>query len=403
MTKPRSPFGPRASADWFRIEAKAETDTAPASADVYIYEQIGYDWWTGEGVTAKSFAQQLAALDVDTIRLHINSPGGLVHDGLTIMNAIRDHKAHVEVTVDGLAASAASFIAMAGDVVTMNRGAQLMIHDASTVTWGNAAEIEKTVVALDKISDSIADVYQARAGNTREHWRDLMKAETWYTAEEAVTAGLADAWVDAPEADAAEAVARFDLSAFAYAGRAHAPAPRLEIPEPPASTEPGPTNRKENVVAYDDLKAGIAKRLGVTDAAATDETLLAALDQALDEQADDTTTTAALPEGVTVIDSAVLADLQAKAEQGAEARAEQAKERREGILNTALNEGRIAPASRDQWAELLEENEESTAKLLASFPKNKTVPVAEIGRQPVEESGDDALYAQAFGDEKEVA
>ncbi|MBW9093113.1 ATP-dependent Clp protease proteolytic subunit [Microbacterium jejuense] len=384
----------QAPKDWFRIQAAAVAEDESTSADVYIYDQIGETWWGG-GVSAKKFAEQINALDVDTIRLFLNSPGGAAWEGVTIMNSLRRHRARVEVTVDGMAASAASLIAMAGDHITMNRGSMLMIHDAWGFAIGNATDMQETAAILDKLSASYADSYAARAGKDRDHWRALMKAETWFSAEEAVTAGLADEWVDGPE-DASDAAARFDLSkfGFAYAGRSHAPAPPVGASQTPVSSEPGEPIRKENVVAYDDLKAGLAKRLGVTDAEASDDTLLAAVDQALAEQAETPTETAALPEGVVAIDSAVLADLQAKAAQGVEALKSQTETRREGILAKALEDGRIAPASKDTWATLLERDEEGTVKALDSLVKN-AIPVEEIGHADVNASEDEALAAAA--------
>lgn len=387
--------------EWFQIKAEAGDGADTTSADVYIYDQIGENWWGG-GVSAKKFAEQIDALDVDTIRLYLNSPGGAAWEGLTIMNALRRHRARVEVTVDGLAASAASVITMAGDHITMNRGSMLMIHDAWGYAIGNATDMEETAAILSKLSDAYADSYAARAGKDREHWRDLMKAETWFSAEEAVEAGLADAWDDASESDAAAAAARFDLSkfGFAYAGRAHAPAPPASVTQTPDSTGPGGTNRKENVVAYDDLKAGLAERLGVTDADASDETLLSALDETLSEAADPNPA-AELPEGVVTIDAAVLADLRSQAAQGVQALAAQTKERRDGLITKALEEGRIASASAEHFRALLDADEEGTSKLLTSMAKN-TVPVSEIGHAAGEVSADEALYAKYVGETEEA-
>ncbi|MBN7792422.1 head maturation protease, ClpP-related [Microbacterium esteraromaticum] len=386
--------------EWFRFAAVAQAADGATSADVYIYDQIGENWWGG-GVSAKKFAEQIDALDVDTIRLFLNSPGGAAWEGLTIMNALRRHRARVEVTVDGLAASAASVITMAGDHITMNRGSMLMIHDAWGFAIGNATDMEETAGILGKLSDSYADSYAARAGHDRAHWRELMKAETWFSAEEAVDAGLADTWDDAD--DAADAAARFDLSTFgfAYAGRAHAPAPPVAVIKTPDSTEPGGTNRKENVVANDDFKAGLIERLGMTDADASDEAVLAALDETLDEQADPNPA-AQLPEGVVAIDATALAELRSQAAQGVQALAAQTKARRDGIIGDALASGRITPDSKDGFRALLDADEERTAKVLAAMVPN-TVPVAEIGHAVGEVSADDALYAAAWGtDEKEA-
>ena len=384
---------------WFRIEAKAADGDEPSSADVHIYDEIGERWYGG-GVGARSFAEQIDALDVDTIRLHLNSPGGAAWDGITIMNSLIRHRARIEVTVDGLAASAASAIAMAGDKITMARGSMMMIHDASGGCWGPASLMEDTAGILHKLSDSYADIYTARAGKDRAHWREQMRAESWYTAEEAVAAGLADEWSDAvDEVDETGAETRVHLDPrmrYDMAMRARAAAP--VAPELPVSTESGDPNRKDEAMAYGDLQAGLRERLGVTDADASDETLLAALDETLTEQADTTTETAAaaaLPEGTVAIDATVLAELQSNARLGAEARAEQESTRRDAIVATALREGRITAASRDAWRAQLDTNEEGTTNLLASLAKN-TVPVEEVGHSDTLTSSEDSLYAAMY-------
>jgi ATP-dependent protease ClpP protease subunit len=167
---------------WYEIRNQTSTD-----AELHVYDEIGY--W---GVTAAEFVKELQALDVDSIRLHINSPGGDVFDGLAILNALRQHRARIDVTVDGLAASAASFIAMCGDTVMMAPQSMMMIHDAAGMAWGDARELRSTADLLDKVSGNIADVYTARAGGTAAEWRARMLDETWLTAAEAVLVGLAD-------------------------------------------------------------------------------------------------------------------------------------------------------------------------------------------------------------------
>jgi ClpP class serine protease len=141
-------------------------------------------------------------------------------------NALRDHDARIEVVVDGLAASAASIVAMAGEKITMNRASEVMVHDASTIVWGNAADLEEVAELLNKLSSDIAAIYADHAGGTVAEWREIMRGEAWFSAQEAVDAGLADDIVELKE-DAEEAKNRFDLSIYAHAGRAHSPAPKL--------------------------------------------------------------------------------------------------------------------------------------------------------------------------------
>jgi ATP-dependent protease ClpP protease subunit len=157
------------------------------SAEIAVYDEIG-PW----GVSAVRFTDELRAINARSITLRIASPGGDVADGLAILNALRAHPATVDVIVEGWAASAASFIAMAGDTVQMSPNSMLMIHDAMTICVGNAEEMLETAALLDKHSDNIADVYARRAGGTVAEWRQRMKETTWYTAQEAVDAGLAD-------------------------------------------------------------------------------------------------------------------------------------------------------------------------------------------------------------------
>lgn len=214
--------------DWYRIENRAS-----AKAEVFIYDEIGYF-----GVTAQDFVDDLRAITANQITLHINSPGGDVFDALVVYNAIRDHAADVEVIVDGIAASSASWIAQAGDRVVMNRGSQLMIHDAWSLAVGNSETMRQAADFLEKQSTNIAGIYAERAGGTVDDWRAAMSAETWYTADEAVEAGLAD---EVRGRDASNKNS-FDLSVFTYAGREKAPDP--VIPET-APASPAATNEAE--------------------------------------------------------------------------------------------------------------------------------------------------------------
>ena len=173
--------------DWYRV-----TNAADDTVRVDIYDFIGYDPWWDEGVDAKKFVKDLGEIRASTIDLHINSPGGYVTDGILIYNALRDHSARIVVTVDALAASAASFIAMAGDEVVMNRHSELMIHDPLMLCAGNAEDMKKCAEDLDRVGDRIAGIYAARTGAADETWRAAMLEETWYSAQEAVDVGLAN-------------------------------------------------------------------------------------------------------------------------------------------------------------------------------------------------------------------
>jgi ATP-dependent protease ClpP protease subunit len=181
------------------IKAAATPDAAD---ELWIYDQIGFiDWWTGEGITAQTFSKDLAKLKAKNLTLRVNSPGGDVFDGLAIKNMIashaRDKGVKVTARVDALAASIASVIIQAADEVVVEPHSQIMIHDASGFAMGNAAEMRDMADLLDMISQNIAQVYADAAGGSTDEWRKVMKGEKWYTAQEAVDAGLADAMGEA--------------------------------------------------------------------------------------------------------------------------------------------------------------------------------------------------------------
>lgn len=200
---------------WYRM-----TNTAPRAATVHLYDDIG-----AYGITAKDFGAELDALEADELHLHINSRGGGVFEGIAIHNQLRNHPAAVHGVVDGLAASIASVVAMACDTLTMGRGAQLMIHNAMGGAVGFAEDMDEMAALLRRTSAVIAGFYQERAGGSLESWAEAMARETWYSADEAVAAGLADR---TSTADVAASASAWDLSAYRYAGRDRAPAPVTE-------------------------------------------------------------------------------------------------------------------------------------------------------------------------------
>lgn len=217
LTARAQAHAPRA---WYEIR----NATDPDEAELLIYDEIG-GWW---GNTPGEIVDELRAVTAPNLRVRINSPGGSVFDGIAIANAIRLHPANVTVQVDGIAASAASVIAMAGDRIVMTPQSQLMIHDASGMCFGNASDMTEMATLLDTQSDNIADAYAERAGGTREEWRERMRAESWYLAAEAVAAGLADEVLPSRKAQEEQEPAltnTWDLSVFRYAGRDEAPAP----------------------------------------------------------------------------------------------------------------------------------------------------------------------------------
>jgi ATP-dependent protease ClpP protease subunit len=198
---------------WYKIK-----NAATGEAEIYIYEQIGKDFW-GDGIAAKDFVRDLNALDVERIALHINSPGGAVFDGQAIHTALRQHPAEITTYVDSLAASIASVIALAAERVVMARNALFMIHNPAGYAGGSAKDMRQYADLLDTVAETIMGVYEERTGSSREEIAAAMEAETWYTAERAFAAGFVDE-ISAPLAVAAS----WDPAAFAALGFKHTPA-----------------------------------------------------------------------------------------------------------------------------------------------------------------------------------
>lgn len=186
---------------WFKM-AKARTGGV---AEISIYSEIG-EW----GLTAKDFATSLLALGRPAqLNIRISSNGGDVSQGFAIYNILKRHSAKKIVTIDGIAASMASVIAMAGDEIEMPANAMFMIHNPSGAAWGDADELESYTDAVRKMQDAIADTYAARSGARRAEIVKMMDAETWLSAQEAVDLGLADRVVDPIEMTALIDTAKF--------------------------------------------------------------------------------------------------------------------------------------------------------------------------------------------------
>jgi ATP-dependent protease ClpP protease subunit len=198
-----------------RFSMQAAGDTA----EILIYEEIGASFWGG-GVDAKQFVLDLKALDVKTLNVRLNSPGGDVFDGVAIYNQLTQHPATVNIFIDGLAASIASIIAMAGNTISIADNAMLMIHNAWAGTVGNSKDMRKMADILDKIDVTMAGTYSKRSGTSKSKVVEMMAEETWFSGQEAVDAGFADEITQSTEA--AEARAYFDLSHFKHAPAAYA-------------------------------------------------------------------------------------------------------------------------------------------------------------------------------------
>jgi ATP-dependent Clp endopeptidase proteolytic subunit ClpP len=209
--------------------------------ELLIYDSIGESFWGG-GVSAESVKQKLdEAGDVKKINVRINSPGGDVFEGSAIYSMLSQHKADVECYIDGLAASAAFTIAMAGKSVHISESAMMMCHNAWGMCMGYAADMAKTADVLNKVSTTMRDIYSAACGKTADEVQKLMDDETWMTPEESVALGFADDVIKREPDDDEQAkalAASYDLSKFKSKKPEAESAPPVAKPEPPAPEVP---------------------------------------------------------------------------------------------------------------------------------------------------------------------
>ncbi|AMM23172.1 head maturation protease, ClpP-related [Variovorax sp. PAMC 28711] len=182
---------PRALDRW-NSGVRAAAADSEVDRSISVYDVIGYDYWSGEGVTAKRVASALRAMGKGPVTVNVNSPGGDMFEGLAIYNLLREHDGEVTVKVLGLAASAASVIAMAGDKVQIARAGFLMIHNAWVMAIGNRNDLTEVADTLKPFDDAMASIYAARTGAESKAMAKLMDSETWIGGEAAVEGGFAD-------------------------------------------------------------------------------------------------------------------------------------------------------------------------------------------------------------------
>lgn len=375
-----------------RIEFKALADN---TAEVFFYGVIG-DWDN----SAEQLVEDLKSFEHGDITVRIHSWGGDAFDGLAIMNALRAHEGHVTCVVEGVCASAASVIAVGGaDTLVMRPNSELMIHDAWALVDGNADELTRLAGQLSKLSDEYAAVYARKAGGDPAVWREAMRLESWFTAEEAVMVGLADRVEDGRELEDVQELVGAMAKARYYTSRAEAGRPAI----------------------LDQLKEGvhvsslekIARMLGV-DAASDEAVVLEALAEALEERAEADTDVeavvepvaeaieaveavedtdvevedtepesegdeAATDEALTVtVDAALYEELKKAAAFGREAQARAEIAEREALVDEAVKDGRISAAARGRWCKALEADPVDAKQRLAAMPSG-IIPRAEIG------------------------
>lgn len=173
----------------FRIDCKKSDE-----ADIILYGSIGQSFWDDSGISAKKFSDELKALPdtVKNINVRVNSPGGDVFDGVAIYNRLKQHKAKKTVYIDGLAASIASIISLAGDEIIMGDGALFMIHLPWTWAAGNRMDLENTTARLIDVEEQLLSIYAKKTKIDRNELRKMLEAETWMDADEAIEKGFVD-------------------------------------------------------------------------------------------------------------------------------------------------------------------------------------------------------------------
>jgi ATP-dependent Clp endopeptidase proteolytic subunit ClpP len=185
--------------DWYSIQSAGD------QAEILIYDVIGWPW-----VEAEYFVRDLADLDVSNLIVRINSPGGDVFDGIAIYHALRQHKAKVTTRIEGIAASIASIIALAGDEVHAYNATRFMIHEPWSCICGDQYEMRDVAEILGKISADLIEIYSGRSKVGKSELRSMLRDETWFTADEAKENGFVDQVVDSGK----PVEARFDLSIY---------------------------------------------------------------------------------------------------------------------------------------------------------------------------------------------
>ncbi|WP_313387588.1 head maturation protease, ClpP-related [Achromobacter aegrifaciens] len=203
---------PRAFERW-DTSIRAAADDEVDERTISIYDVIGYDWWTGEGVTAKRVAAALRNLGAGPVTVNVNSPGGDMFEGLAIYNLLREHKGEVTVKVLGLAASAASIIAMAGDNIQIARAGFFMVHNGWVMVAGNRHDLREIADWMEPFDAAMADIYVSRTGKDLADIQSQMDGETWIGGSQAVDQGYAD------ELLASDQVGKGDTKASASAVR----------------------------------------------------------------------------------------------------------------------------------------------------------------------------------------
>ncbi len=350
-----------------RPRAKAKQEVS-GTARVFLDDVID-SWGWPFGISAKEFRQTLDEITADTIELHVNSPGGEATEGVAMFTALRQHPAKVSVHIDGLAASAASLVAMAGDEVIMSLGTTLMIHDAWALAMGNADDMTDAAARLNTLSDSYAEIYAKRTGKSLEEMRAVMRAEAWLNADQAIEQGFADRKDDANEGTEAK-VKAFALGGFdREAARAAVNGMNALLARfsqtSPAEPVDGKNNQPDQEV--------------VAMAEATDTTTVET--GSPPESPPTTVVINHTPAASAVGEDQYLAEITRLSTQVAEMQAREANRDKAEFFGTVLAQGRLSPAERAEYEALYDAAPEQTRSLLLARAVGSAVPVAPVGHE----------------------
>ena len=326
---------------WFNIKAAAGGEK---QTDILIFDEIGL--W---GITAKDFATALKEIPEDhAITVRINSPGGSVFDGYAIFNALKARSAQITTKIEGLAASMASVIALAGSKVTAAANSIVMIHNPWSGVAGDSDDLRKMADLLDKLTGQLVGIYAAKTGLPEGEVRAAMDAETWFTGSEAKEWGLVD-----EVTDEIQVAASFDTSRFRNAPNDMAPAAKSE-------TQPQDVAQLSAITAErDELKAKLET---VETQAAHSAEQIAALKVESDQHA-------------AALDAEKAAHALTKAQRD-ESRAELLRRDAESAVGSAIASGRLAETARAEFVARYVKNADDTKALLAALPVAR-------GNQPV--------------------
>jgi ATP-dependent Clp endopeptidase proteolytic subunit ClpP len=352
---------------WFEFRNLAN---ASEPAEILIYEQIGQDHWSGEGIGAKDFVEQLKAIPANRkITLRINSPGGNVWDGLAIYNQLKARREFVTAVIDGIAASVASWLPLAAKEVQMPKSALFMIHDPWSLAIGTADEMRKAADSLDKHKAAIVDIYREKTGKPRAEIERKMTEETWFTGDEAKEFGLADTLLDTPNIQNS-----FDLSRFRRVPESLRNHQNSAVPSKQAGKQENTMNRKEIIA--------LLNKHGVTvDDKLTDEQVKNLLEETLaakNKQPESKPQPS--PENAT------LEALQNELKSVREERERERKNRIASVVDVCITENRIPANDREKYVNLCVKDESfiDTIKNFPQKPADEPTPRIQADAGPLD-------------------